>query len=378
VSPARPAPRLLALDVFRGVTVAAMILVNNPGSWSAVYPPLHHAAWHGWTPTDLIFPFFLFIVGITTTISIAARKARGADGAELTRQIVRRGLIIVGLGLVVAAFPFFPPAHLAAIRIPGVLQRIGIAYIAAALLVLHGSRRAQVLAAAAILTGYWAILALVPVPGIGFPALEPPEATLVAWLDRLLLEGHLWPVTRSWDPEGVLSTLPAVASVLLGALAAELITGDAPLVRRAARLAAAGGLGVVLGLSWGLIIPINKNLWTSSYALFTAGAAAVSLALCIWLLEVRGWRGWARPFVVFGVNPIAAFVGSAMLSRLLYTTLQVSWNGGTVPLQQWIYRLLFASWLPPKPASLAFALAMVAFWWLVLWLLDRRGVRLKV
>jgi predicted acyltransferase len=355
-----------------------MILVNNPGDWSRVYAPLRHAAWHGWTPTDLIFPFFLFIVGITTALSLDARRARGATDGELATQVLRRGLLIVALGLLVSAFPFFPPEHLARIRIPGVLQRIGIAYLVAALIVLHGSWRAQALAAAVLLLGYWALLALVPVPGVWHPALEPPEATLPAWLDRLLLDGHLWAATKSWDPEGVLSTLPAVASVLLGALAALLIRDQRPLAARVRRLAAAGALGAPAGLAWGLVFPINKNLWTSSYALFTAGAAALGLALCLWLIDLRGWRRWARPFVPFGVNPIVAFVGSAVLSRLLYTTIRVPADGATVSLQQAIHRSLFASWLPPKPASLAFALAMVAFWWAVLALLDRRGIRLKV
>ncbi|MGH7515899.1 MAG: acyltransferase family protein [Gemmatimonadales bacterium] len=376
--PASPPARLPALDVFRGITVAAMILVNNPGNWGQVYAPLRHAAWHGWTPTDLIFPFFLFIVGITTRLSLDARRARGDTDGELRGQILRRGLIIVALGLLVSAFPFFPPEHLASLRIPGVLQRIGVAYLVAGMIVLHGSWRTQVAAAGVILLGYWALLALVPVPGVWYPTLEPPEATLPAWLDRLLLEGHLWAATRSWDPEGVLSTLPAIASVLLGALAARLIQGDQSLAERVRRLAVAGAIGAVAGLAWGLVFPINKNLWTSSYALFTAGAAALGLALCIWLIDVRGWRAWIRPFVVFGVNPIVAFVGSAMLSRLLYTTIRVSYEGATVPLQQAIHQTLFASWLPPRAASLAFALAMVALWWAVLALLDRRGIRLKV
>ncbi len=370
--------RLPALDAFRGLTVAAMILVNNPGNWGQVYAPLRHAAWHGWTPTDLIFPFFLFIVGITTMLSLDAGRARGATDGQLTTRIVRRGLTIVALGLLVSAFPFYPPEHLAQIRIPGVLQRIGIAYLVAALIVLHASWRTQAAIAGVILLGYWALLALVPVPGIGHPALQPPDATLPAWLDRALLEGHLWAATKSWDPEGVLSTLPAIASVLLGALAAALLGAARPLADNVRRLATAGAIGAGVGLLWGLAFPINKNLWTSSYALFTAGAAALGLAACLWTMEVRDWRGWARPFVSFGVNPIVAFVGSAMLSRLLYTTIRVPYDGATVPLQQAVHRAAFASWLPPKPASLAFALAMVAFWWGVLKLLDRRGVRLKV
>ncbi|HET8624096.1 MAG TPA: heparan-alpha-glucosaminide N-acetyltransferase domain-containing protein [Gemmatimonadales bacterium] len=370
--------RLAAVDVFRGLTVAGMILVNNPGDWGQVYGPLRHAAWHGWTPTDLIFPFFLFIVGITTTLSLGARRERGATDGELATQIIRRGVIIIALGLLVSAFPFVPPEHLARLRIPGVLQRIGIAYLAAALVVLHGTRRAQLLIAGAILLGYWALLALVPVPGTGYPALEPPAVTLPAWLDRRLLNGHLWAATRTWDPEGVLSTFPAIASVLLGALAAPWLRGARPPGERARRLALAGAGAALAGLAWGLVFPINKNLWTSSFALVAAGAGALALGACIWLIEARGIRGWIGPFLAFGVNPIVAFVGSAMLSRLLYTTLRVQLDGADISLQQAIYRTLFASWLPPKPASLAFALAMVALWWAVLALLDKRGIRLKV
>jgi predicted acyltransferase len=370
--------RLEALDVFRGATVAAMILVNNPGSWSHIYPPLRHAAWHGWTPTDLIFPFFLFIVGVTTTLSLAGRRARGDDHGRLTRQILRRGAIIVTLGLLVSAFPFFPPEHLARLRIPGVLQRIGVAYTVAALIVRWGGWRAQAAAAAVLLLGYWALLALVPVPGIWVPTLAPPEATLPAWFDRLLLDGHLWAVTGSWDPEGVLSTIPAIASVLLGALASRFVVDTAPIEHRVHRLAAAGAVAAAAGLLWGMVVPINKNVWTSSYALFTAGAAALGLAACLLLIDVRGWRGWIGPFVVFGVNPIVAFVGSEMLARLLYTTIRVPYQGRTVPLQEAIHQTLFASWLPPRAASLAFALFMVAAWWAVLALLDRRGIRLKV
>ena len=373
-----PATRLAAVDVFRGITVAAMILVNNPGAWGQVYAPLRHAAWHGWTPTDLIFPFFLFIVGITTRLSLDARRERGATDRDLAIQIVRRGTIIVALGLLVAAFPFVPPEHLAGLRIPGVLQRIGVAYLVAAIVVLYADCRAQMAITVAILLGYWALLALVPVPGLGRPALEPPEATLPAWVDRWLLDGHLWAATRTWDPEGLLSTIPAIASVLLGALGAPLLQAPEPSAERARSLAGVGAIAAALGLAWGIVFPINKNLWTSSYALFTAGAAAMGLALCVWFIEARGWRGWIRPFLVFGVNPIVAFVGSAMLSRLLYTTLRMRYGEAEVSVQQAVHRSLFESWLPPKPATLGFALAMVALWWGILALLDKRGVRLKV
>mgnify|MGYP003288910584 CR=1 FL=1 len=231
--------RLTALDVFRGLTIAGMLLVNNPGSWSAIYPPLRHAAWHGWTPTDLIFPFFLFIVGITTHLSLAARRARGDDDGKLVRQVLRRGGIIILLGLLLSGFPFIPKYgfDLATMRIPGVLQRIGVAYIAAALLTLRTSAKAQLLIVASLLLGYWALMTLVPVPGsgmVGALALAKPDASLAAWLDRTVLGNHLWKVSKTWDPEGILSTIPAIGTAMLGVLAGRWIASPRPLIERIA------------------------------------------------------------------------------------------------------------------------------------------------
>jgi predicted acyltransferase len=364
--------------VFRGLTVAAMLLVNDPGSWSHIYPPLRHATWHGWTPTDLIFPFFLFIMGITTDLSLAARRARGAADGELRRQVLRRGSTIVLLGLLLAAFPFFPLERILQLRIPGILQRIGLVYLVTGFLVLGGSRRLLVAIIAVILVGYWLLLTLVPVPGIGAPALAPPDATLAAWLDRLLLDGHLWNQTRTWDPEGVLPDLPAVATCLLGVLAGGWITQPTPLPHRLKGLLAAGAAGLVAGLAWDRVFPINKNLWTSSYVVFTAGMACVMLAACIWLIEQRNVRWWIRPFLVFGVNPIVAFVGAEATARLLYTVIRVPYGGEMVSLEEAIFRSAFASWLPPEPASLAFAVAFVLVWYLVLDGLYRREVVIRI
>jgi predicted acyltransferase len=364
--------------VFRGATVAGMLLVNDPGSWGHIYPPLRHAVWHGWTPTDLIFPFFLFIVGVTTHLSLSARRARGAADGELVRRVLRRALVIVLLGLLLSAFPFFPADRLTHLRVPGVLQRIGIVYFVTGLLVLRTSARAQTVTAAALLVGYWLLLTLVPVPGVGPAALAPPDATLAAWVDRLLLEGHLWDQTKTWDPEGPLSTLPAIASCLLGAAAGRWISRPLSLPERINGLYAAGAFGLLLGSVWNWFFPINKNLWSSSYVLFTAGMACLALATCMWLIEERRSTWWTRPFVVFGVNPIVAFAGSEATARLIYSVIEVPYQGDTVPVQTAIYRSLFASWLPPEAASLAFALAFVALWYLVLDLLYRRRLILKI
>jgi predicted acyltransferase len=328
-------PRIDELDAFRGATVAAMLLVNNPGTWSAVWWPLRHAEWHGWTPTDLIFPFFLFIVGVTTELS---RKEPPG--------ILRRGLIIIVCGLLLNLFPFF---DFSTVRVMGVLQRIGIVYIVAALIAWRASRRTVLIVASAILLGYWALSSLGP--------LEPPAETVAARVDRMLIsEPHMWKQSRTWDPEGPFSTIAAVATALLGIAAAPWVRQ-----RKVKSLTIAGLLAGVLGLAWGLVFPINKSLWTSSYVLFSAGAASVTLAA--WLAFLP-----SRPFVVFGANPLIAFVGSGLMARIL----------GLTSLQSLSYRTWFKPWFPPHLASFLWALAFVAVWYAILWVLYRRRIFLRV
>jgi predicted acyltransferase len=376
VAPAPTRERLLSLDVFRGATVAAMLLVNNPGTWSAIYWPLGHAEWHGWTPTDLIFPFFLFIVGVTSELSL-----RGRPAADAVRKIIRRGLLIVLFGLLLNAFPFYwwgkipdnpDPTFVERVawrwdhlRWPGVLQRIGVVYMIAALISLKTTRKQQAIIAAAILLGYWAILTRGP--------LEPPEATIAAKIDRAVIgEKHNWSSTKTWDPEGVLSTLPAIATALLGSLVA-------PWVRekRVRELFIAGAAGLVAGLLWNLVFPINKGLWTSSYVVFTAGFACLILAIWIWLIDIRGIRGWTRPFVVYGVNPMIAFLGSGMMARLLGLW-KVNYAGERISAQQASYKLLYQPFFPPKVASLLWGLTFVLVWLGILWVLYRRKWIFKV
>lgn len=365
-SPHVAVERLQSLDVFRGATVAAMLLVNNPGTWSAVWWPLGHAEWHGWTPTDLIFPFFLFIVGVTTELS--RKDARG---------IVRRGLLIVLFGLLLNAFPFYwwgktpgiaDPTLVDRIiwrfehlRFAGVLQRIGVVYIVAAMMALRFSKKWLTIIAAMILVGYAAILNLGP--------LEPPGATVAAYTDRALLgEPHIWSLSKTWDPEGPLSTIPAVATALAGVLVAGWVRA-----RNVKMLTVAGAAATAAGLAWGLVLPINKNLWTSSYALFTAGAAMVCLALCIWTIDVRGWRSWTGPFVIYGLNPLTAFVGSGVMARLLGL---IKIDG--VSLQALSYRTFFQPYFEPHAGSFLWALSFVLFWLAILWMMKRRGIVLNV
>lgn len=391
--------RLVALDVFRGLTVAGMLLVNNPGTWSAIYPPLEHAPWHGWTPTDLIFPFFLFIVGITTSISLTGRRARGDDEGAILRQVLKRGALIFLFGLLLSWFPFFTytaipdtpdPSFLDRVvyrvehlRILGVLQRIGLAYLGGALLTLRTSLKSQLVILAMLLFGYWALMTLVPVPDTGVAGrfvLDKPEQLLSAWLDRTILTpNHLYSGSKTWDPEGLLSTLPAIGTVILGTFAGRWIgQRDLELNSRLSALFSVGALTMMLGLVWNWFFPINKSLWTSSYVLFSGGMAAVVLATCLWVIDVRGVRAWTRPFVVYGLNPMLAFLGSGMMARMMGSMIMINVDGAETPLQAVVYKNVYASWLSPVNASLAFALTFVALWYVLLLIAEKRGFVLKV
>jgi predicted acyltransferase len=390
--------RLVSLDVFRGMTVAGMLLVNNPGTWSAIYPPLQHAPWHGWTPTDLIFPFFLFIVGITTELSLRARRARGDDEQAILRQILRRGALIFLFGFLLSGFPFFTWSasldgasfgarvmdRIEHWRVMGVLQRIGLAYIVGGLLTWRTSVKQQVAILAALLLGYWALMTLVPVPDTGVPGrfvLDKPDQLLSAWLDRVVLgTNHLWVGGKTWDPEGLLSTLPAVGTMICGTFAGKWIgEQQRPLSERLAGLFAVGALAMMLGAMWHWVFPINKNIWTSSYVVFSAGIGAVSLATCMWLIDVQQLRRWTQPFVIYGTNPMLAFLGSGLMARCISSIW--TWetqNGTRTSAQGFAFNTMFASWLPPREASFAYAVSFVALWYLILWAAWKRGFVLKV
>ncbi len=370
--------RLYSLDAFRGAAIAAMILVNNPGSWSHIFPPLEHASWNGWTPTDLVFPFFLFIVGVALVFSLT-KRIEGNDRSRALPRIFRRAVLLFLLGLFLNGFPFFTFSphfglhpHLVHLRIPGVLQRIALCYLGASLLFLYVPHRKLPWITAGILLGYWAVMGLVPAPGAGAPGGK--DANPAAWLDRLLMGGHLWIYSRTWDPEGILSTFPALATTLFGVSAGRMFFQDLSGAERTARLMVRGSLLVVLGYVWNWFFPINKNLWTSSYAVFTAGQAFCALALFYWSADVQGKKGWTFPLVVYGRNAITVFVMSGILGRLL-VLLHVP---GGPALKTWIFRSLFLSWLPPVYASLGYALAWVGGWYLVLLWMYRRKIFLKV
>jgi predicted acyltransferase len=391
--------RLLSLDVFRGITIAGMLLVNNPGTWSAIFPPLEHAEWNGWTPTDLIFPFFLFIVGITTHLSLSARRARGDDDSAVVKQILRRGIIIYLLGFAMAMFPFYQWGTIASIpnatpwdrvlyriehvRILGVLPRIAIVYICAGLLTLKTTLKHQVIIIATLLFGYWFAMTLIPVPGenqIGALLLNTHDRNLAAWLDRAILgTNHTWSGSVTFDPEGPMSTIPAIATSMLGVIAGRwIVQKEKPLLERISGMFALGAIGMMVGLMWSWAFPINKSLWTSSYVVFTAGMACVSIATIMWIVDYCNVKWWTKPLVIYGVNPIVAFVGSGVLARLIYTLWHVNYQGQSIAIQDAIYRMLFLPWLPPRVASLAFAISFVVLWYGILTVLYRRNIILKV
>jgi predicted acyltransferase len=370
--------RLTSLDAFRGMTMAAMVVVNNPGDWGHVYAPLLHAPWHGWTPTDLIFPFFLFIVGVSMTLS------RGTMGHPW--KIVRRGFIIFGLGMFLSGFPRFP---LETWRIPGVLQRIALCYVAAAFIFRKTSpvagggevrlwthARRLLIWAVGLTLAYWAVLMLVPPPG-GTAGDIRPAQDLGAYIDRVVLGRHVWSQSKTWDPEGLLSTVPAIATTILGLIAGLWLASSQSGMRKAIGMALAGVVGIVIGLTWDLAFPINKNLWTSSYVWFTAGAGSLTLAACYWLIDVRGWKAWSWPFVVLGLNAITLFVASGLLARTMGIIRLSVANGGQMSLAGMIYRRVFVPLGDPYQASLLFALANLAVLWVALYVMYRRGWFLK-
>ncbi len=372
---ARPA-RLASLDAFRGLAIAGMILVNNPGSWAHVYPPLRHAVWHGATPTDLVFPFFLFGIGVAMSFSFAARASRGDSRGRLWRHVLVRALILYGLGFLMVAIPRF---DFATVRLVGVLARIAMVYLAAGTLVLFLSRRAVLAAMLAFLAVYWALMAWAPVPGFGAGDLSP-EGNLAAWLDRIILGPHMWSGGGGvYDPEGLLSTMPAVSSTLAGLFAGDLLrTAGRGRWPASARLVVLGALLVGVGHLWDLAFPINKPIWTSSYVAYTTGWALLVLGSLHWVIDVRGWRRWARPLEIYGVNAITMFVASGMLAKTLILWRVPVEPEGTTSAYALIYQSAFVRWAGPLNGSLAFAVATVLFWLGVAWVMHARRIFIKV
>jgi predicted acyltransferase len=370
--------RLVSLDVVRGITIAFMILVNNGGSGLYSYHQLEHSAWNGWTLTDLVFPSFLFIAGISIVFSNQSRLERGESKTALRLHVLKRSLILFCLGLVVNGFPLF---HLGTLRIYGVLQRIAICFLFASLLYLWNSK-AWVAASAAVaaLLGYWILMRWVPIPGIGVPthsvALLDPNQNWVAYLDRKIFPGRLYEKVR--DPEGLLSDLPAMGTILLGVLTGIWLRRPKSLPAKAIGLLAASLSGLLLGNLWNVWFPINKKLWTSSYVLFAAGCTLLLLTICFYAVEIRKWtRGWTYPWLVFGSNAITAYVFSELLAGTL-DTIRVHNGARTTDLQQFIYQKWFFPLVNPSFGSLLYAIVFVLVCFVPVWLLYRKKIFIKI
>jgi predicted acyltransferase len=373
--PATAPERIVSLDLFRGATIALMILVNDPGYGSASYWPLEHAKWNGWTPTDLVFPFFLFIVGVAMAFSFTSRLLRGESRSHLLQHVLWRGVLLFALGVFLNGFPnHYQLDHW---RIYGVLQRIAICYVLTSVLELWTGWRVQLAVVVACIAGYWVLMRFVPVPGFGIPThdipLLDPDRNIAAWLDRKLLMGHLYEGTR--DPEGVISTIPALATCLAGLLTGKWLRTARSQGSKAMGMAVAGVVAIALGRTWDLWFPINKKLWTSSYVIFTAGLALICLAACYWIVDAKRHRGWwTKPVLVFGTNAIAAYFFSEVVAKLIET---IRVHGG-MTIQELLYQSLFAPLTSPANASLLYALVYVAFCWAAMALLYRKRLFLKI
>jgi predicted acyltransferase len=366
--------RLVSLDAFRGAAIAAMILVNNPGKWSKVYGPLKHAQWNGWTLADCVFPFFLFIVGVAIVFSLGKRKGSADPGGNTLLRILRRTCILFGLGLLLNGFPDY---DLSSLRIPGVLQRIAVCYLIASIIVLETRIITQACMAAGTLISYWLMLEFIPVPGIGPGSLEP-GTNLAAYVDGLLLPGHLWYNIRPFDPEGILSTIPALGTTLLGVLTGHWLRSLNTTEEKVVGMLAGGILLLIVGQVLNIWLPINKGIWTSSFAVFMTAMALIILAVFCWLIDVKGYKEPATPFVIFGMNAIAAYVISELLSKTIRTIKVTLADGTRTRLRTYIFDNFFAPLADGKSASLIFAAAFVFLMFLVVWAMWKKRWFLKV
>jgi len=372
--------RLISLDVFRGITIAGMILVNNPGSWSHLYPPLAHAAWNGWTPTDLVFPFFLFIMGVAMTYSFASMRRKGLSKTDIYKKVGLRSLLLFGIGLGMAIFPLvrFEPFRLydfSTMRIMGVLQRIGLCYLFASVIYLEFQRSRRLLFwGAGLLIFYWIIMMTIPVPGHG-PGVLTKEGNLATFIDKSLMPGHLW--KPGWDPEGLLSTIPAIVTVIFGILAGKNFNTDHADEQKANRLFVFGLLALVAGLIASQWFPINKGLWTPSYVLFTGGFAMLFLGICYWAIDIKGYSFGTKPFQMLGMNALAVYVLSSLTAKLFYVIpLPASWGGTTI--KELIYNQLILPLASPINASLLYAVLYVLIWTIIMAVFYRKKIFIKI
>ena len=377
-----PVQRLLSLDVVRGITIAFMIMVNNnggPGSWGF----MNHAEWNGLTPTDLVFPTFVFVVGVSVVFAFDARLYRGAQRTQLAWHTVQRAVVLFLFGVIVNSFPFF---HLVHMRFYGVLQRIAICYLVVGIFYLWDNRVSTKIAAlVGCLVGYWILLRWVPIPGVGMPGSDVPfmdmTQNLVSWIDRHLFPYHLYlyaPDHNVRDPEGLLSNLPAFGTALMGVLAGLWLRTKKDTGLKTAGLACASLLSLGIGYLWSLEFPLNKNMWTSSFVLVAGGYSLALLTFCFWAIEQQGWRkGWTWPWIVFGSNAIAAYMFSELSPGIL-EHIHVMDNGRRLDLNGYLFAHVFAQIPNPHWAAFAYSLSFALFCFIPVWILYRQKIFLKV
>lgn len=419
--------RLISLDVFRGLTILLMTIVNNPGDWGNVYPPLLHAEWHGCTLTDLVFPFFVFIMGVavplampdkiydeTTFNKILVRSLRmfclgiffnffgkiqlfGLEGIPL---LVGRLAITIAVGYalmgnfsskvknilafsILIIYFFLAYSGIEAyhdVRLPGVLQRIAIVYFVVSLLYLKTSQKTQIITGAILLLGYWAVMTLIPVPGFGTANLDK-GTNLAASLDSVLLKGHMYRGTVTWDPEGILSTLPSIVNGIIGLLIGQILMREISKTQKATKMAITGIALIITGLLWNIVFPINKSIWTSSYVLYTTGLAATFLSILYYVIDIADYKKGFKPFLIWGVNPMIVFFTSQIIPQaLVMIEFQNPHNPEEkINLLSYLYGFGIAPFfINPMTASLAGALVYVCIWTFILWIFYKNKLIFKV
>jgi len=387
--------RLTSLDAFRGITIAAMIIVNDPGSWDAIYGPLKHAEWHGWTPTDLIFPFFLFIVGVSISISLGRYTEPDAVPRAVYLRVIRRSLLLFAIGVFLNALPLYDFAKhewidISTLRIMGVLQRIAICYLVSSFIFIFTDWRKQLIISVGLLLIYWALMTWIEIPECLRTTVDLKPCNLAAYIDRLILTtNHMWKESKVFDPEGLLSTIPAIASTMAGVLigtwlrkfAKGRVTSDEGENSSSKPIFGLFVFGITLliaGLIWDRWFPINKSLWTSSYVVFTTGVALCFLAFLYWLIDIKGFVRWAKPFVIFGTNAIALYIGASVMESFLGAIVVGGDRSDPVTLQGWIFENLFLPFAEPVNASLAYAVCFTLVWLLLMWLLYRKRIFIRL
>ena len=379
--------RLLSLDVFRGLAIVGMIMADFPGSWSAMFPIFQHATWDGCTQTDLVFPFFLFIVGISITISLSKPTIVPLGKSAIIKKIVKRSVGIFIIGVILNIWPFFSyfgsfsVVDFSSFRLLGVLQRIALIYFCSSLIFLYFKPKQIVYVSIAILLGYWASMTLIPIPGFGTPdiSIRPDGNTpnLAAWIDSVVLGSFVWEYSKPWDPEGIFSTIPGIVTSLIGVLTGFWLKKEKDQTTKTVWMFVAGCLLLLVGYFWDFLFAINKSIWTSSFVIFTGGWALVFYACLYWLIDVQNYTQYLTPLKVYGKNALGVFAISWLIERILYNV-GVNFGGEIISLKDFIFSTLYASWLTPIVASMFYSVTVVAFGMFLMYRLDKKGIILKL